>query len=105
MSGEEDLPQTLPITFRLYEPTLEELKLRNYHVDPIDVHPREALNRVETIIQQAVDDAPDLDNTTITLAPTRNDADLKRIMAPEVDELIQDTVSALRQIRKQARNK
>jgi hypothetical protein len=80
------------LVFRLYSPMSEELKDLEA---PIEMHPVEALDAVSDIIRQAKRDAPHLPETRLALAPRKIDSDLKRIMKPQIDELLQETKDAL----------
>jgi hypothetical protein len=73
------------LVFRLYSPDSENLKK---YQRPIQTEPVEAMEMVESIIEQAKAEAPDLEGTKLTLAPKKMDGDLKRMMKPQVDELI-----------------
>lgn len=88
------------IIFRIYEPQTEDLQKKEFQSDPINVEPYEALTMVDSIIQNSKNEAPDLEKTNISLAPRRSDIDLKRIMKPEIDELVDETKSALISMRK-----
>ncbi|KAK8896356.1 hypothetical protein M9Y10_014258 [Tritrichomonas musculus] len=90
----------IKITFRAYEPQTEELKNKEFYTDPVNLEPYEALSMVDSIIQSSIDEAPDLEKTNISLAPRRSDVDLKRIMKPEIDELIDETKATLINMKK-----
>ncbi|OHS98099.1 hypothetical protein TRFO_35516 [Tritrichomonas foetus] len=70
--------------------------------DPIDVYPAEAISFVDDIIQKSKDEVPDPER--FALAPrSSEDADLKRMMKPMIDELIDETKASLLKMRKQMR--
>jgi hypothetical protein len=54
---------------------------------------------VSTIIRQSKLKAPHLPDWRLALAPRKIDSDLKRIMKPQVDELLAETKEALIAIR------
>jgi hypothetical protein len=80
------------LVFRLYSPMSDELKELQ---DPIEMRPVEALDMVAGIIREAQREAPHLPETRLSLAPRRIDSDLKRIMKPQIDELLEETKDAL----------
>lgn len=86
------------ITFRIYKPDSEDLK--EIPTIPINLEPYEALKMVDSIIESSKNEAPELEKTNISLAPRRSDIDLKRIMKPEIDELVDETKSVLISMRK-----
>ena len=94
MEGESGL------IFHVYQPQTEELQELDIY-DPISVYPADALNMVDEIIQKSIDEAPDLEKTNIQLAPRKNDTDIKRIMKPQIDELINETKEALLKMKKE----
>lgn len=85
------------VIFRIYSPENEELRA---HYDPIDTEPRAALRTVEAVISDSKENAIDREGVKIQLAPPKQDADLKRLMKPAVDELIGETKSALLAMRR-----
>lgn len=88
------------IIFRIYKPQTEDLQKKEFQSNPINIEPYEALTMVDSIIQNSKNEAPDLEKTNISLAPRRSDIDLKRIMKPEIDELVDETKSVLISMRK-----
>ncbi|KAH0790759.1 hypothetical protein GPJ56_005354 [Histomonas meleagridis] len=85
------------IVFRIYKPENEELKKL---CQPIETEPREALETVERLIEDSKNQAPDVEGIDIQLAPPRQDNDIKRIMQPSIDELLDETKAALIELRK-----
>jgi hypothetical protein len=82
--------------FRIYSPTSERLQ---EFADPIDVEPVEVLDLVQNIIEEAKRTAPHLPESKLTLVPRKMDSDLKRIMKPQIDELLGETKDALIRMR------
>jgi hypothetical protein len=84
------------LRFRLYSPTNP--SLREY-ADPINVEPVDVLHLVETIVEESKASAPHLPETQLALVPRRMDGDLKRLMKPQIDELLEETKDALIRLR------
>ena len=85
------------IIFRIYTPENEDLKKL---CQPIETEPREALDTVEKLIEDSKKEAPDVEGNNIQLAPPRQDNDIKRIMQPSIEELLDETKAALIELRK-----
>ena len=85
------------IIFRIYSPENEELK-KCYN--PIDTEPREPMQIINDIITESKENSIDKEGVKIQLVPPKQDADLKRIMKPMVDDLIGETKSILVEMRK-----
>lgn len=94
------MTEEVQIIFRIYEPQTESLQNKQFSNDPINLEPSEALTMVDSIINNSKNEAPDLENTNISLAPRRSDIDLKRIMKPEIDELVDETKTVLINMKK-----
>ena len=81
------------IKFRLYQPEIQQLE---EYMDPIVPKPVETEKLVKTMIK---DSKRQVKTQEITqLAPRRTDVDLKRIMQPDVDELLAETGEILLKI-------
>lgn len=91
-------PKTSNIVFRMYTPEEEELKP---FVDLIDPYPREAQSLIDGIIEDAHKNAPDAPESNIILVPKHTASDLKRLLKPQIKELIGETYTALLEIRKE----
>jgi hypothetical protein len=68
----------------------EDERLQEYK-QLIETEAVEVNQLIEQLIADAKRDAPDLMGQNITLVPRKRDADLKRIMKPEIDSLIDRT--------------
>ena len=97
MEETEVAPLTnIDLRFRIYKTDDDELKKL---AQPINPYPDEAINKIKEIVKNATENSPDKPDSEIKLAPVKRDADLKRIMKPQIDELKDETVAALKQIR------
>jgi hypothetical protein len=84
------------LRFRLYSPASEKLQP---FADPIDVEPVDVRDLVQAVIEEATRTAPHLPDSKLALVPRKMDSDLKRIMKPQIDELLGETKDALIRMR------
>lgn len=84
--------QKMELVFRMYKPDSEELLT---YYKPIEMDPQESNHMTEKIIDDAKSLAPDLDKQNITLVPQKMDQDIKQIMKPKIDDLLDQTRKAL----------
>lgn len=92
----ENPPQYVPrIKFRIYETENESLK---QYESLFDVEPNEQINKVNEIISEAENSSPDKPGTPIQLAQRKKDTDLKRMMEPQIRDLLDETLGVLREM-------
>ena len=84
------------LVFRIYKPMDEQLEEK---YKPIEVEPTEALTFIDSIIENAKKNAPDGPNGLAALTPRASCGDIKRIMKEEVDELLDETIKALSELK------
>ena len=98
MEEEEIHPVTnYDLKLRIYQPENEDLQKYVCHIDP---YPKESIDEIKQIIQNSIDQSPDKPNTKINFSSTKLDADLKRMMQSQIDQLKSDTLESLKQMRK-----
>lgn len=88
MQGEENLE----LVFRMYKPESEELS--DYY-QPIQMESNQTQEMIEKIFSDCESKAPHVDKQNITLVPRKMDADIKRIMKPKIDDLMDQARKAL----------
>ena len=84
------------LNFQIYKP--KNLELINFY-NPIEMEPIESNNKINSIIEKAKLETPDLNNIILKLTPDKNDLDLKRIMQPLIDELLEETKIKLNELK------
>lgn len=84
------------LTFRMYKPQNEMLKK---YEDLIEVEPVDARNYIKEIIDKSINMAPDKETVKPNLSPKLN-VDIKRMMKPQVDQLLKSTRETLEAINK-----
>ena len=98
MEENEIHPETnYELKFRIYRPESDDLQK---YAKPIDPYPTETINQIDEIIKKAKQESPDKPDTKINFSSHKRDADLKRMMQPEIDELREETLQCLRELRR-----
>ncbi|EAY14224.1 hypothetical protein TVAG_486670 [Trichomonas vaginalis G3] len=90
---EKKIQYTPEIKFRIYETDNESLKRFE---DLIDVEPVDTIEKVNKIISDSEQSSPDKPGTPIQLAQRKKDIDLKRMMEPQIQDLLSETLGVLR---------
>ena len=85
------------LKFRIYQPESDDLKKYEKTIDP---YPTDTINRLNQIIEKSKQESPDKPNTKINFSSHKRDSDLKRMMQPQIDELKEETLECLRELRR-----